>query len=91
MHILWRTYELKDGQRSLRAELVKSYRDKVSGNPRNKIVCYLGSMRERLISDGVVRAFFWWKVEVKLAQLLLSAGEKENIRRAISRRIPRTV
>jgi hypothetical protein len=90
MHILWRTYELADGQRSLRAELVKSYRDKVSGSPRNKIVCYLGSIRERLINNKVVSAFFWWKVEMKLSRLLLSTGEKESIRAAIGRRIPPT-
>lgn len=89
MHIFWRTYQLTDGQHSLRAELVKSYRDKVSGDPRNKIVCYLGSIRERLISNSVVRSYFWWKVEMKLARLLLSAAEKENIREAISRRVPR--
>ena len=89
MHILWRTYELNNGQRSLRAELAKSYRDKVSGEPRNKIVCYLGSIRERLISNSVVRAYFWWRVEMKLARLLFSAAEKEGIRNAISRRVPR--
>ncbi len=88
MHLQWKEYELKNRHRSLRAEIVKSYRDKVSGQPRNKAIGYLGSIRESNIKHPLARRYFWWQVETKLSRLLISAADKEKIVGAISERIP---
>lgn len=78
MHLQWKEYELKNRQRSLRAEIVKSYRDKVTGQPRNKAVGYLGSIRESHIKIALARRFFWWQVEAKLSRLLIPTIEKRK-------------
>ena len=88
MHLQWREYELKNRERSLRAEVVKSYRDKVSGQPRNKAIGYLGSIRESNIKYALARRYFWWQVQAKLARLLISAADKAKIVGAISERVP---
>lgn len=88
MFILWRKYQLKNGQFSLRAEVVKSYRHKISGEPRNRLVCYLGSIKEQAIDTAIARNFFWLQVNVKLTKLRLSITEKENLRRQINKRVP---
>lgn len=88
MYILWRKYPLKDGGFSLRAELVKSYRDEISGNPRNKLVSYLGSIRGNKLNNPVARAYFWLDANTKIARLYITANEKESIRSQIKTRVP---
>ncbi len=88
MHLQWKIYELKNGQRSLRAELVKSYRDKITSLPRNKVVCYLGSIRESNLKFSLARDYFWWQVNIKLYRLSLSATERKKIIENISERVP---
>ncbi len=88
MFILWRKYPLKNGEFSLRAEVVKSYRDKISGEPRNKLVCYLGSIKETRLNNPIARAYFWLDVNTKIARLFMSATEKESIRSQVKARVP---
>lgn len=88
MFILWRRYSLKNGEFSLRAEIVKSYRDRKTGDPRNKLVMYLGSIRENKISNPIARAYFWLEVNTKISRLFISANEKESISSQIRKRIP---
>lgn len=88
MFILWRKYPLRNGEFSLRAELVKSYRDEISGEPRNKFVSYLGSIRKNRINNPIARAYFWLDVNTKIARLFMSANEKESIRSQIRARVP---
>lgn len=88
MFILWRKYPLKNGEFCLRAELIKSYRDKVSGKPRNKLVRYLGSIRESKLSNPIARAYFWLGANDKISRLFITASEKENIRSQIKNRVP---
>jgi hypothetical protein len=88
MYILWRKYPLKNGEVSLRAEIVKSYRDKISGEPRNKIVCYLASIREKRLNNPVAQAYFWLEVNSKIARLFVTANEKDHIRKQIRDRVP---
>lgn len=88
MHLQWKEYKLKNRQLSLRAEIVKSYRDKVTGQPRNKAVSYLASIHESNIKYALARRYFWWQVEAKLARLLIPALEKKKIIDAIRRRVP---
>lgn len=88
MYILWRKYPLKNGECSLRAEVVKSYRKGGSGEPRNKLVCYLGSIRENRLSNPIARAYFWLEVNTKIARLLVTANEKESLRSQVRSRVP---
>lgn len=88
MFILWRKYSLKNGEFSLRAEVVKSYRDEISGEPRNKFVSYLGSIRKNRINNPIARAYFWLEVNDKISRLYISANEKESIRFQIKLRVP---
>lgn len=91
MFILWRKYPLKNGEFSLRAELVKSYRDKSSGEPRNKLVAYLGSIRENRINNPIARAYFWLQVNDNISRLFITANEKESIRSQVGRRVPKSL
>jgi hypothetical protein len=88
MYILWRKYPLKNGQFSLRAEVVKSYRDRISGEPRNKLVAYLGSIREKRLNNPIARAYFWLDVNTKIARLYITATEKESLRFQLKARVP---
>jgi hypothetical protein len=88
MFILWRKYPLKNGEFSLRAEVVKSYRDKISGETRNKLVCYLGSIKEKRVNNPIARAYFWLDVNTRIARLFITANEKESIRLQIKARVP---
>jgi hypothetical protein len=87
MFILWRKYPLKNGEVSLRAEVVKSYRDKISGEPRNKLVCYLGSIREKRLNSSIARAYFWLEANSRIARLFITANEKDDIRSQVRKRI----
>lgn len=81
---------MKKGGSTLRAELVESYRDeRRGGNPRNRFIAYLGSIRERDCSNPVAQAKFWRKVEAQLARLRLSADDEKAIREKVQARIPR--
>ncbi len=80
MYILWRKYPLKNGELSFRAEVVKSYRDKISGEPRNKLIVYLGSIRESKINNPIAQAYFWLTANAKISRLYISTNERESIR-----------
>jgi hypothetical protein len=89
MYIRWRTYELADRGRSLRAEVVESYRDKTSGQSRVRVLSYLASIRERLLPVPAYRARFWKQAEAKLRLLAISEDDGRKLRETLGRRVPR--
>jgi hypothetical protein len=90
MFVRFGRYQLKKGGNVLRAELVESYRDeRKGGNPRNRFIAYLGSIRERDCSSPVAQAKFWRKVEAQLARLHLTTDDETTVREKVQARIPR--
>lgn len=90
MFVRFGRYQLRKGGSTLRAELVESFRDpRRGGNPRNRFIAYLGSIRERDCSNPVAQAMFWRKVEAQLARLRLSTDDETMVREKVQARIPR--
>lgn len=90
MFVRFGKYQLKKGGSALRAELVESFRDeRKGGNPRNRFIAYLGSIRELDCSDPVAQAKFWRSVEAALARLHLQTDDEEAVREKVQARIPR--
>jgi hypothetical protein len=81
MFVRFGRYRLKNGGITLRAELVESYRDeRKGGNPHNRYVSYLGSIREHDCLHPVAQAKFWNSVEARLKSLCLSFETETQIR-----------
>lgn len=90
MFVRFRKCELRKGGNTLIAELVESYRDeRKGGNPRNRYIAYLGSIREEDCSDIVRQAKFWRGVEARLARLRLSTDDEKRVREKIQARVPK--
>ena len=89
MFVRFRKCELRKGGKTLRAELVESYRDeRTGGNPRNRFIAYLGSIKEQDCSNPVVQMKFWRGVETRLARLRLSTDDENIVREKVQARIP---
>lgn len=88
MFVRFRKHELEKGGSSLIAELCESYRDpRKGGNPRNRYVAYLGSIRVQDCSEPTAQYLFWRGVETRLARLRLPADDEERIREKLRTRI----
>jgi hypothetical protein len=91
MFVRFRKYELSSGFKSYRVEVAKSYRDALSGEPRNKVVGYLGTFRDVWSFSSYRRLDFLREAEERLSKLPLTEGDKSKIRAAIERRVRRPV
>jgi hypothetical protein len=91
MFVKWRKETLQDRARSvtLRAEIVKSFRDPVTTKPRSQFIAYLGSIKESYCSVPVAQERFWREVEAKLSLLHLAPEDEQNIREKLLARVPR--
>lgn len=89
MFVRFRKYKLNKGGNALRVELVESFRDPArGGEPRNRFIAYLGSIRERDCANPVAQMKFWRGVERRLARLSLSTDEKLFVQGKVQARIP---
>jgi hypothetical protein len=91
MYIRWKYYSHSDRSRSLRPEIVESYRDVLTREPRNRTLRYLGSFRERDISNPKVLYLYWRLIDEKLSLLRLSPKDEQSVRDRLAERIPRVV
>lgn len=92
IHVSYRR-QIPDEQWLLSAVLVESYRN-TNGQPRQRTIKYLGSIRERWLdlSEGAStanRSHFWRDVDLSLSELHLSDIERIQITTAIEEKVPR--
>ena len=73
----------------LTAILVESHR--VDGRPRQRFVCYLGTIREWTVLDRVYWHLvdFWISADKKLDDLQIDQDARQKIETKIAERIPR--
>jgi len=76
-----------DAGDSLYCVLIESQR--VNGAPRQKVICYLGSLDENNREKLWLRVDFWDAVDAKLAKLDLTRREKAKIEDSIGRVVAR--
>ncbi|HEX8475500.1 MAG TPA: hypothetical protein VF666_15845 [Pyrinomonadaceae bacterium] len=89
MFVRFSKHELRKGGNTIRVELLESFRDaRKGGEPRNRYLGYLGSIRESDCSNPVAQVKFWRKVESHLARLCLSADDEQTVREKVQARIP---
>lgn len=89
MFVRFRKYKLNKGGDALRVELVESFRDPAKGGePRNRFLAYLGSIRERDRSNPVAQVKFWRGVEARLTTLNISPDDEQMIREKVLVRVP---
>jgi hypothetical protein len=69
------------------AVLVKCVR--IEGKPRQKVVCYLGHIKERDISSTAHRLRFWATVDRTLDALRLETSKRPLIEQKIALTVPR--
>lgn len=89
MYLRWKKYTADKRGSVLRAELIESYRDEVTGKPRSRYLGYLGSLQESHVSSWLTRLCFWECAEIRLARLSLSPEDKERVREMLLERVPR--
>lgn len=87
MFVRWKTRATSGADDRLTAEILESRR--INGRPRQKSVLYLGGINRRRIASKDLSERFWRRVDVKLAGLPLSPGERQKIEVAILRVVPR--
>lgn len=88
MYVKWKEYRSYQRGVVLRAELVESFRDEVTGRPRSRYLGYLGSIQKSYVSDWFTRLCFWECAETRMARLPLSREQKELAREKLHERIP---
>jgi hypothetical protein len=72
---------------SFSAVLVRS--ERVNGKPRQKIVAYLGHIKEKNLDSKAQRLYFWESVDRPLDALVLSPAERQQIEEEILQRVDR--
>lgn len=88
MFVRWKCRRLRRDQDTLRyAELVRSVR--VHGRPRQQIVQYLGSIRERYRTAPAHRQAFWCWVEQRLAHIALDPATRQVLECQLARLVVR--
>jgi hypothetical protein len=88
MYLRWKKYTTDKRGPVLRAELLESYRDEVTGKPRSRYLGYLGSIQESYVSNWLTQLCFWECAEIRLARLSLSPENKERVREMLLERVP---
>jgi hypothetical protein len=89
MYLRWKKYTTGKRGSVLRAELLASYRDEVTGKPRSRYLGYLGSIQESYLSNWLTQLCFWECAEIRLSRLSLSPENKERVREMLLERVPR--
>jgi hypothetical protein len=91
MYIKVRKERLRDKARStvLRFQIVRTYRDPITGNVRSEFIAYLASINAALCSVPVAQERFWREVEQKLSGLSLAPDDEQRIREKLLAKIPR--
>jgi hypothetical protein len=91
MYIKLRKERLRDKARStvLRFQIVRSYRDPVTGKVRSEFIAYLASINEAHRSVPVAQERFWREVDRKLARLSLAPDDEQHIREMLLAKVPR--
>ena len=96
MYVRWKRRKLRKGLGRKREEdagyarsavLVESHR--VKGQPRQKFVAHLGSIRERFMGEAFHHGLFWRDVQASLGRLDLDHDEHVEIEKAIEKVVPR--
>jgi hypothetical protein len=93
MYIKVRKEKLRDKARStvLRFQVVRSYRDPVTGKVRSEFIAYLASINEALCSVPVAQEKFWRGVDRKLACLSLAPDDEQRLRGNLLEKVPRPI
>jgi hypothetical protein len=89
MYLRFKKYLQSDRNYSLKVEIIESYRNVVTGEPRNRFVAYLGTINEQGCSNKVLQEKFWRGVDKRLSDLRLAASDEQLIREKLLARIPR--
>jgi hypothetical protein len=91
MYVFLRENQLKDKARSvaLRVEVIQAFRDPVTGKPRNRLVLYVGSIKQHLISEPLAQERFWRIADAKIARLGLPEDDVTALRDKILKSVPR--
>jgi hypothetical protein len=76
-----------DAGDSLYCVLIESRR--IEGKPRQKVVCYLGSVDEKHLDKTWLRVDFWDVIKPKLDRLALTRKQRQRIEDSIQRIVPR--
>jgi hypothetical protein len=90
MYVRWkrqlRSGGLNGGHTSLTAVVVRS--ERVEGRPRQRIVCYLATIREDRISEGVDLVRFWESVRSHLAAAVPDQETKAHLSAQVAAHVP---
>lgn len=73
----------------MRAQVIHSYRDKVSGQVRSEFVGYLATIKESLCDMPVAQERFWREVNIKLSRLSLAPDDEQHLREKLLAKVPR--
>ena len=94
MYVKWQTKKRSQAWHSrgdlLTATLVECHR--VDGKPRQKVVSYLGSVRQELIAEHKIhRLYFWDAVAERLERLgtRIDTATKQKIEAQLAARVPK--
>jgi hypothetical protein len=81
MYVKWKRETLRDKARStvLRAQIVRSYRDKLSGRVCSEFIAYLATINEAHRSVPVAQEKFWREVDRKLSSLSLMPDDEQHL------------
>ena len=90
-YIKWKREQLRDKAKStvIRAQVVRSYRDKVSGQVRSEFIGYLASIREAHCDVPVAQEKFWREVDRKLSSLSLPHEDEQRLREKLLEKVAR--
>lgn len=91
MYIKVRKEKLRDKARStvLRFQIVRSYRDKVTGQVRSEFISYLTSIKEADRDIPLLQERFWREVDRKLSRLSLVQEDEQHIREMLFAKVQR--
>jgi hypothetical protein len=73
---------------SLRGCLVENTRS--GGKVRQRVICYLGAVDEKLKTRSHIQAHFWRHADPRLDELNLSADQRTKVEAMITRTVPRS-
>lgn len=89
MYVRWKREETKRRGTVLRAELVETFRDEVTREPRSRYLAYLGSIREDQVNDRYAQLQFWKRLDRKLTSLLMPVSQEMRVKLKVSQHVPK--
>ena len=88
MFVRWNRRErARTGKFLLAALLIQAERR--DGKPRQKVVAYLGSIKEERVPSPYIRKWFWRDVDRRLDSLGLEAEVRQKVEASLVVRVPR--